>query len=120
MEEIVTYVVLENHPADSRVKICEDGIFQTLNSRMGTGGGNVPMVLEIRTVQKTTGTLSPGAHAGSYNGQDAYNDLLVVDHGNNFNEQSKLSHKSNNRQGGVACSDGLQRSADGNEGGGVA
>lgn len=30
-------------------------------------------------MQKTTGTLSPGAHAGSYNGQDAYNDLLVVD-----------------------------------------
>ena len=31
--------ILENHPADSRVKICEDGIFQTLSSRMGTGGG---------------------------------------------------------------------------------
>lgn len=29
------------------------------------------------TYQKTTGTLSPGAHAGSYNGQDAYNDMLV-------------------------------------------
>ena len=32
-------LVLENHPADSRVRICEDGIFQTLPSRMGTGGG---------------------------------------------------------------------------------
>ena len=32
-------IVLENHPADSRVKICEDGIFQTLSSRMGTRGG---------------------------------------------------------------------------------
>lgn len=30
------------------------------------------------TYQKTTGTLSPGAHAGSYNGQDAYNDMLIV------------------------------------------
>jgi DNA (cytosine-5)-methyltransferase 1 len=39
-------LILENHPADSRVKICEDGIFQTLSSRMGTGGGNVPMVME--------------------------------------------------------------------------
>jgi len=29
--------------------------------------------------QKTTGCLSPGAHAGSYNGQDAYNDMLVID-----------------------------------------
>jgi DNA (cytosine-5)-methyltransferase 1 len=39
-------MILENHPADSRVKICEDGVFQTLSSRMGTGGGNVPMVME--------------------------------------------------------------------------
>lgn len=28
-------------------------------------------------MQNTTGTLSPGAYPGSYNGQDAYNDLLV-------------------------------------------
>ena len=32
-------VVLENHPADSRVKISKDNIVQTLSSRMGTGGG---------------------------------------------------------------------------------
>ena len=31
-------IVLENHPADSRVKISKDGIVQTLSSRMGTGG----------------------------------------------------------------------------------
>ena len=42
----LSYKIIENHPADSRVKICEDNIFQTLSSRMGTGGGNVPMVLE--------------------------------------------------------------------------
>lgn len=46
MKESASFRVLENHPADSRVKICEDGIFQTLSSRMGTGGGNVPMVME--------------------------------------------------------------------------
>ena len=28
-------------------------------------------------IQKATGTLSYGAHAGSYNGQDAYNDMFV-------------------------------------------
>lgn len=39
IKENVSYRVLENHPADSRVKICEDNIFQTLSSRMGTGGG---------------------------------------------------------------------------------
>ena len=32
-------LILENHPNDSRVKIREDGVFQTLSSRMGTGGG---------------------------------------------------------------------------------
>lgn len=32
-------------------------------------------------MQQTTGTLSPGGHPGSYNGQDAYNDMLVVDDG---------------------------------------
>jgi DNA (cytosine-5)-methyltransferase 1 len=32
----------------------------------------------VCTYQKVTGTLNPGAHAGSYNGQDAYNDMLVV------------------------------------------
>ena len=38
-------VALEHHPNDSRVKISEDGIVQTLNARMGTGGGNVPLVM---------------------------------------------------------------------------
>lgn len=36
---------IENHPADSRVNIDESGKVQTLTSRMGTGGGNVPMVM---------------------------------------------------------------------------
>ena len=33
------------------------------------------------TYQNVTGCLSQGAHPGSYNGQDAYNDMLVVDDG---------------------------------------
>ena len=37
---------VENHPADSRVNLDESGKVQTLTSRMGTGGGNVPMVME--------------------------------------------------------------------------
>ena len=39
-------VSIENHPADSRVNIDDSGKVQTLTSRMGTGGGNVPMVME--------------------------------------------------------------------------
>ena len=45
-------VALENHPTDSRVKIAEDGKVQTLTSRMGTGGGNVPLVMKIALVVK--------------------------------------------------------------------
>lgn len=76
-----------------------------LQARMGTGGNQVPLTYGIGngqvceasimaeevsqtlntmhdaqavlTYQDVTGTLSPGAHAGSYNGQDAYNDMLV-------------------------------------------
>ena len=38
---------VENHPNDSRVGINEDGMVQALTSRMGTGGGNVPMVMTL-------------------------------------------------------------------------
>lgn len=76
-----------------------------LQARMGTGGNQVPLTYGIGngqvceasimaeevsqtlntmhdaqavlTYKDVTGTLSPGAHAGSYNGQDAYNDMLV-------------------------------------------
>ena len=44
-EPAVCYSI-ENHPADSRVNIDESGKVQTLTSRMETGGGNVPMVME--------------------------------------------------------------------------
>jgi DNA (cytosine-5)-methyltransferase 1 len=41
-------IAVENHPTDSRVTVSEDGKVQTLTSRMGTGGNNVPLVLKIR------------------------------------------------------------------------
>ena len=53
------------------------------------GGGKGPLIRNdksatLSTLQDQTlfvpnvsGTLNPGAHPGSYNGQDAYNDLLV-------------------------------------------
>lgn len=34
-------------------------------------------IVQPMPIQDKTGTLLPGAHAGSYNGQDAYNDMLV-------------------------------------------
>lgn len=52
-------------------------------------GGGIAFTLGARdfkgvqcvSYQNVTGTLSPGAHAGGYNGQDAYNDMLVTDDG---------------------------------------
>jgi len=38
-------VAVENHPSDSRIKLDESGTTQTLTGRMGTGGGNVPLVM---------------------------------------------------------------------------
>lgn len=40
------FVILEHHPNDSRVRISEDGICQSLTQRMGTGGGNVPIIIQ--------------------------------------------------------------------------
>lgn len=46
MDDPMKILCIENHPADSRVKISKDNIVQTLSSAMGTGGGNTPMILE--------------------------------------------------------------------------
>ena len=47
-------VIFENHPQDSRVTISEDNVFQSLTSRMGTGGGNTPMVKQEAIVRRLT------------------------------------------------------------------
>ena len=64
--------ILDMSHACDVIRDCGE-VSPSLQARMGTGGNQIPL-----TYQKTTGTLSPGAHAGSYNGQDAYNDMLVV------------------------------------------
>lgn len=40
---------VEYNPTDSRIKIKDDGICQTLTARMGTGGNTVPLTLKIRS-----------------------------------------------------------------------
>lgn len=67
----VPCAVLDMSHACDVIRDCGE-VAPSLQARMGTGGNQIPL-----TYQKTTGTLSPGAHAGSYNGQDAYNDMLV-------------------------------------------
>ena len=64
-------VALDMSHACDVIRDCGE-VSQSLQARMGTGGNQVSLMY-----QYVTGTLSPGAHAGSYNGQDAYNDILV-------------------------------------------
>ena len=67
----VPCVALDMTHACDVIRECGEQV-PALQVRMGTGGNQVPL-----TYQDVTGTFSPGAHAGSYNGQDAYNDMLV-------------------------------------------
>lgn len=67
-------------------------------------------------MQNTTGTLSPGAHPGSYNGQDAYNDMLVAGDGDNNNKPQRLPHESGDEgRDGCFGGNGLQRPTDSDE-----
>ena len=63
---VVTAVPIENHPNDSRAKLCEDGVVQTLSGRMGTGGNNTPLVMERRfsDIRVSDTDISPTIEAG--------------------------------------------------------
>lgn len=70
--------------------------------------GNADRTVVVIKMQNTTGTLSPGAHPGSYNGQDAYNDMLVTNgtnHGIGTGERR-------NHAGGVSNIERKPRTAD--------
>ena len=73
----VVYSV-ENHPADSRVDLDESGKVQTLTSRMGTGGGNVPMVMEPFCKSKRARSADD---ATTWKHADVANTLNVFDQG---------------------------------------
>ena len=49
------------------------------------------------TYQKITGSLTPGGHPGSYNGQDAYSDMLVTNDGTG---NGNRTGKCRNHEGG--------------------
>lgn len=98
----------------SNVLISETEICPTLEAGAGGGGNNLPMIMSY---QEVTGTLNPGAHAGSYNGQDAYNDLLVVN--DIHNSETGLSHEGVVESGVCADGNGLQGSANNHHRGGA-
>ena len=58
-------VAIEFNPTDSRIRVKEDGICQTLCSRMGTGGNNVPLVFGMSSDQSNA-MLSDNPHSGIY------------------------------------------------------
>ena len=65
--------------------------------------GNADRTVVVIKMQNTTGTLSPGAHPGSYNGQDAYNDMLITGYGDS---NGNRTGKRRNHEGGVSDIDG--------------
>ena len=81
---------VENHPSDSRVSLDDSGRVQCLTSRMGTGGGNVPMVMEPKLFEnhgqevRFTGPLkvAPTAQAGY--GEGGSTKPLVIEQIANF------------------------------------
>ena len=54
--------------------------------------------------QNVTGTLSQGAHPGSYNGQDAYNDMFITERENDVEKLERrgcVTNIDNEQCGGV-------------------
>lgn len=72
---------IENHNMDSRVTMRTDGIVQTLSSRMGTGGNNVPYVLTTSTkagLQSGNRTLSQASEQKAVVAGTEAKDLFVA------------------------------------------
>ena len=65
-----TCVALDFNPTDSRIKLKEDGICQTLTNRMGTGGNQVPLMLALKAYgicsDQSNSMLSDNPHSGVY------------------------------------------------------
>ena len=58
-------VAIEFNPTDSRIRIKDDGVCQTLCSRMGTGGNNVPLVFGM-SADQSNAMLADNPHSGIY------------------------------------------------------
>ena len=62
---VVPGVAIDFNPTDSRIRLKEENICQTLTARMGTGGNTVPLVFGISSDQSHA-MLSENPHAGVY------------------------------------------------------
>lgn len=80
------------------------GIAGTLDGNYYKGCGvreGIEREFVLVSYQKVTGTLNPGGHPGSYNGQDAYNDMLVTDY-ERTNSNGHGTGQRRNHEGGVS------------------
>lgn len=110
-------VALENHPADSRVTISEDDKVQTLTSRMGTGGGNVPLVMAEPCSWdggQTVSTLTAHNAGGSQRMPDK-NHFNCVLQAYGISAKDSNAMKSSNPHSGIYKAD-TSRTLDGNGG----
>ena len=57
-------MAVESNPTDSRVKISENGVVQTLTRRMGTGGNNTPLVAAPEPIMLKIRAGRPGGGKG--------------------------------------------------------
>ncbi|MBQ7293725.1 MAG: DNA cytosine methyltransferase, partial [Clostridia bacterium] len=106
-------IAIENHPADGRVKLEDGDAIQTLTSRMGTGGGNVPLVMNWDGGQIAP-TLTKQNAGGNQRMPDKDNFNCVLQP---FGICSKDSNamKSDNPHSGIYAAD-TSRTLDGNGG----
>lgn len=72
------YITLEHHPQDSRIKIVDSEICQTLASNMGLGGNNVPLILVFDMLNLNPKTDNLCQTLNAYNGTGGNNMPLLL------------------------------------------
>lgn len=70
-------VALDYHPQDSRIRYADEDVSQTLSARMGTGGNNIPLVQEAKSVAFLP---NAGHRAGSMAVSEELSPTLKTDH----------------------------------------
>ena len=85
------FVALEYHPMDSRISICDDDVCQTLNSRMGTGGNNVPLIMVVddqggKNISADKKNVSPTLRAQTH----GHPPLVVINENDNSSDKHRL------------------------------
>lgn len=82
---------LDYHPADSRIRIVDSEVCQTLNSRMGTGGNNVPLIMVVddqggKNISADKKNVSPTLRAQTH----GHPPLVVTNESNNSSDKHRL------------------------------